>query len=92
MSRRRPARFHGLLPVFKKAGPTSHDVVDMARKALGERRIGHTGTHVGQRLGLADQHEGASQSQDDVLEDGVADAQVGVLGSLDQTLFHGPKG
>jgi tRNA pseudouridine55 synthase len=26
------------------AGPTSHDVVDMARKALGERRIGHTGT------------------------------------------------
>lgn len=44
MSRRRPSRFHGLLPVFKKAGPTSHDVVDMARKALGERRIGHTGT------------------------------------------------
>ena len=44
MSRRRPSRFHGLLPVFKKAGPTSHDVVDMARKALHERRIGHTGT------------------------------------------------
>jgi tRNA pseudouridine55 synthase len=44
VSRRRPSRFHGLLPVFKKAGPTSHDVVDMARKALGERRIGHTGT------------------------------------------------
>jgi tRNA pseudouridine55 synthase len=33
-----------LLPVFKQAGPTSHDVVDMARKALRERRIGHTGT------------------------------------------------
>jgi tRNA pseudouridine55 synthase len=44
MSRRRPARFHGLLPVYKNPGPTSHDVVDMARKALGERRIGHTGT------------------------------------------------
>jgi tRNA pseudouridine55 synthase len=44
MSRRRPSRFHGLLPVYKKSGPTSHDVVDMARKALGERRIGHTGT------------------------------------------------
>ncbi len=43
MSRRRPSRIHGLLPVFKKAGPTSHDVVDMARKALHERRIGHTG-------------------------------------------------
>jgi tRNA pseudouridine55 synthase len=33
-----------VLPVFKSAGPTSHDVVDMARRALGERRIGHTGT------------------------------------------------
>ena len=44
MSRRRPSRFNGLLPVYKQAGPTSHDVVDMARKALRERRIGHTGT------------------------------------------------
>jgi tRNA pseudouridine55 synthase len=30
--------------VCKTVGPTSHDVVDMARRALGERRIGHTGT------------------------------------------------
>lgn len=45
MSRRRhPPRFSGLLPVIKEAGPTSHDVVDMARRALKERRIGHTGT------------------------------------------------
>ncbi len=44
MSRRRPSRIHGLLPVAKLAGPTSHDVVDMARHALRERRIGHTGT------------------------------------------------
>lgn len=44
MSPRRPPRWHGLLPVYKRAGPTSHDVVDIARKALGERRIGHTGT------------------------------------------------
>lgn len=42
--RRRPSRWHGLLPIAKESGPTSHDVVDMARKALGERRIGHTGT------------------------------------------------
>ena len=41
---RRPSRWHGLLPVAKLAGPTSHDIVDMARKALRERRIGHTGT------------------------------------------------
>ena len=44
MSRRRPPRFSGLLPVVKAAGPTSHDVVDKARRALKERRIGHTGT------------------------------------------------
>lgn len=34
----------GVLPVDKPAGPTSHDVVALARRALGERRIGHTGT------------------------------------------------
>lgn len=34
----------GLLPIDKPAGPTSHDVVDIARKAFGIRRIGHTGT------------------------------------------------
>lgn len=28
----------------KPAGPTSHDVVDIARRALGERRVGHLGT------------------------------------------------
>jgi tRNA pseudouridine55 synthase len=44
MSRRRPPRFSGLLPVIKECGPTSHDVVDKARRALKERRIGHTGT------------------------------------------------
>ncbi|MCP4901773.1 MAG: tRNA pseudouridine(55) synthase TruB [bacterium] len=44
MKRKRPAKWHGLLPVAKLAGPTSHDVVDMARGALQERRIGHCGT------------------------------------------------
>jgi len=44
MSRRRNSRWHGLLPVYKRPGPTSHDVVEIGRKALGERRIGHTGT------------------------------------------------
>lgn len=34
----------GVLPVDKPAGPTSHDVVAAARRALGTRRIGHTGT------------------------------------------------
>jgi tRNA pseudouridine55 synthase len=30
--------------VDKPAGPTSHDIVDRVRKALGVRRVGHTGT------------------------------------------------
>lgn len=34
----------GLLLVDKPAGVTSHDVVAAARRALGERRVGHAGT------------------------------------------------
>jgi len=34
----------GLLVVDKPPGPTSHDVVARVRRALGERRVGHTGT------------------------------------------------
>jgi tRNA pseudouridine55 synthase len=33
-----------VLPVDKPVGPTSHDVVALARRALQTRRIGHTGT------------------------------------------------
>ena len=35
---------HGVLIVDKPAGPTSHDVVAVARRAIGIDRIGHTGT------------------------------------------------
>ncbi|HJR63590.1 MAG TPA: tRNA pseudouridine(55) synthase TruB [Gemmatimonadaceae bacterium] len=34
----------GVLLIDKPAGLTSHDVVAVARRALGERRVGHTGT------------------------------------------------
>ena len=34
----------GVLVIDKPVGPTSHDVVARVRRALGERRIGHTGT------------------------------------------------
>src|SRR5262245_8855102 len=34
----------GVLVVDKPEGPTSHDVVDRVRRALGLRRVGHTGT------------------------------------------------
>lgn len=34
----------GVLPIDKPPGPTSHDAVAIARRALRTRRIGHTGT------------------------------------------------
>lgn len=34
----------GLLVLDKPAGPTSHDIVAAARRLLGQRRVGHTGT------------------------------------------------
>lgn len=34
----------GVLVIDKPAGPTSHDIVARARRALGQRRVGHTGT------------------------------------------------
>src|SRR6478609_302411 len=44
MARRRPPTVHGLVVVDKPAGITSHDVVNVLRRRLGERRIGHAGT------------------------------------------------
>lgn len=35
---------HGFLLIAKPRGPTSHDIVGMVRKKLGERDIGHLGT------------------------------------------------
>src|SRR5438105_6902507 len=34
----------GVLVIDKPVGPTSHDVVARVRRAIRERRIGHTGT------------------------------------------------
>jgi tRNA pseudouridine55 synthase len=42
--RGRSSGLEGVLVVDKPAGPTSHDVVQSVRRALGESRIGHTGT------------------------------------------------
>lgn len=38
------AQMHGILVVDKPAGPTSHDVVAWARRAFGQRQVGHCGT------------------------------------------------
>jgi tRNA pseudouridine55 synthase len=39
-----PHSLSGVLVVDKPEGPTSHDIVTLARRALGISRIGHTGT------------------------------------------------
>lgn len=39
-----PENPNGVLAIDKPVGPTSHDVVAVARRALRTRRIGHTGT------------------------------------------------
>ena len=44
MARRKSAQVHGLLVVDKPRHCTSHDVVDRVRRALGERKVGHSGT------------------------------------------------
>ena len=40
----RDSNVHGVLIVDKPSGPTSHDVVAWARRALGTRAVGHAGT------------------------------------------------
>lgn len=42
--KRRPSAINALFAVDKPCGMTSHDVVGAARRALGERAIGHAGT------------------------------------------------
>ena len=44
MSRRRRSDVHGVLVVDKPSGPTSHDVVARARRALRTSAVGHAGT------------------------------------------------
>ena len=35
---------HGILNIYKPAGPTSHDIVDKIRKITGIKKVGHAGT------------------------------------------------
>ncbi len=35
---------HGFLLIAKPEGPTSHDIVDVVRKTLSEKKVGHLGT------------------------------------------------
>lgn len=44
MKQRQTTQHCGILALDKPAGITSHDVVDIVRRATGERRVGHAGT------------------------------------------------
>jgi tRNA pseudouridine55 synthase len=83
-----------LILVAKPVGPTSHDVVDMVRRALGEQRVGHLGTLdpfaegllvvvVGRATRLATFAAGWTKAYDGVIRLGVTtdtdDATGGVL-------------
>lgn len=87
-----------MLPVDKPTGPTSHDVVAMARRALRTRRIGHTGTLdpfasgvlvlcVGRATRLAEYLTGMDKQYDAVARLGVdtdtLDREGEVVGSSD---------
>ena len=66
--------------MFKTAGPTSHDVVDMARRALGERRIGHTGTLDPMATGLLiDEISAVVVDSTHVFAPGTGDEYTGIL-------------
>lgn len=71
-----------VLPLDKPEGPTSHDVVAMARKALGIRKVGHTGTLdpfasgllllcIGKATRLAEYFTGLAKSYDAVARLGI---------------------
>jgi len=71
-----------LLRVDKPEGPTSHDVVAAARRALGVKRVGHTGTLdpfasgllllcIGRATRLAEYFSGVAKSDDAVARLGI---------------------
>src|SRR5262249_12597763 len=92
----------GVLIIDKPAGPTSHDVVARVRRAIGERRIGHTGTLdpaatgvlplvMGRATRLARFMSGADKSYDAVVRLGfrtdTADADGEPIGPVHKGLF-----
>src|SRR5690242_17640837 len=91
----------GLLVIDKPAGPTSHDVVARMRRALKERRIGHTGTLdpaatgvllivVGRATRLAAFLSGADKSYEAVIRLGVATDTADAQGSRIGAPYEGP--
>jgi len=93
---------YGLLLVDKPAGPTSHEVVACVRRALGERRIGHTGTLdpaatgllplvLGRATRLARFLSGHDKSYDAVVRFGVATDTYDGKGTWAGPVYSGPR-
>src|SRR5437763_4287334 len=83
---------NGVLLIDKPAGMTSHDVVARARKIIGERRVGHTGTLdpfatgllvlvIGRATRLAQFLSGAEKEYEAVIRVGYATDTGDVTGS-----------
>src|SRR5712691_2851821 len=92
---------NGALIIDKPAGMTSHDVVALVRRILGERRVGHTGTLdpfatgvlvilVGRATRLAQFLSGAEKEYEAVIRLGYATATGDVTGERvsDLGVFH----
>jgi tRNA pseudouridine55 synthase len=91
----------GLLIVDKPVGPTSHAVVSRVRRALGERRIGHTGTLdpiasgvlplvLGRATRLARFLSGASKAYDAAIRLGVSTTTYDAEGTPVGPVYQGP--
>jgi len=85
---------HGVLVVDKCSGPTSHDIVGVARRALGTREIGHTGTLdpmatgvlvlvVGEATKLVNALTASSKSYDATIKLGSSTSTLDALGQPD---------
>jgi tRNA pseudouridine55 synthase len=88
---------NGVLVIDKPSGPTSHDVVARARRLLGVKRVGHTGTLdplasgvlplvVGRATRLARFFSGGEKSYDAVIQLGRATNTYDALGAFADTV------
>lgn len=88
--------FNGVIVVDKPRGPTSHDIVAEARRALQTRRIGHTGTLdplatgvlplvLGQATRLSQFLTGAAKGYEAAIRLGVATATYDAEGDVRRT-------
>jgi tRNA pseudouridine55 synthase len=101
-TRQPPGTIDGVLVVDKPEGPTSHDVVTWARRALGTRAVGHTGTLdpmatgvlvlvVGRATRLAQFYAGAEKGYDATIRLGLATDTWDRTGTpADGSPFQGP--